>query len=322
MPRISVIVPVYNVEPYIHQSVDSILAQTFTDFELILVDDGSPDNCPSICDEYVKKDNRVHVIHQENSGLSAARNAGLEIAKGDYVSFVDSDDMIHPQFLALLVDAIQSKEYKIVACQLTCFDNGLEFEPIDKCPIACMSSEEACERLYDIDTYEGISFITAWGKLYSRDLFDHIRFPVGRLNEDQFVTYKLIYAMEEIGLVKAPLYGYRINPTGIMHSTFTIQRYDNLDALYEAKAFFYDRNERSIVDHVQKRIDWTKAAYSLYARKNGIYRKVNRAYKLPFRKAYQILVNERGVDKADYFVYQLYPNYIRFLSVIRKLKRT
>lgn len=97
MPTISIIVPVYNVEAYLCRCIDSILAQTFTDFELILVDDGSPDNCSSICDEYAKKDSRIVVVHKENGGLSDARNTGLDIAKGEYIGFVDSDDFIHPQ---------------------------------------------------------------------------------------------------------------------------------------------------------------------------------------------------------------------------------
>ena len=99
MPQITVIVPVYKVEPYLHRCVDSILAQTFTDFELILVDDGSPDNCGAICDEYAAKDSRVRVIHQANGGLSAARNAALSIATGKYAAFVDSDDEIVPHHL-------------------------------------------------------------------------------------------------------------------------------------------------------------------------------------------------------------------------------
>lgn len=102
-PKISIIVPVYEVEPYIHKCVDSILAQTFTDFELILVDDGSPDNCGEICDEYEENDSRIRVIHKENGGPSSARNAGLNIAKGDYIGFVDSDDWIETDMYEMLI---------------------------------------------------------------------------------------------------------------------------------------------------------------------------------------------------------------------------
>ncbi len=115
MSTVSIIVPVYKVEPYLRRCVDSILAQTFTDFELILVDDGSPDNCPAICDEYVEKDDRVHVIHQENGGLSAARNAGIDWAfansNSQWLNFVDSDDWVHPEYLERLRNAAGNKEF-------------------------------------------------------------------------------------------------------------------------------------------------------------------------------------------------------------------
>ena len=116
MPTVSVIVPVYNVEKYIHRCVDSILGQTFSDLELIRVDDGSPDNCPSICDEYAAKDNRVRVIHQENRGLSAARNAGLDVMAGEFVSFVDSDDWLEDSFLEVMLKHIWNEESDIAMC--------------------------------------------------------------------------------------------------------------------------------------------------------------------------------------------------------------
>ena len=119
MPTISVIVPVYNVEIYLHRCVDSILAQTFTDFELILVDDGSPDNCGAICDEYAKKDSRVRVIHKENGGQSSARNRAIEAAQGEWIHFVDSDDLIHPQMLEILYRAAQESGANISACSYT-----------------------------------------------------------------------------------------------------------------------------------------------------------------------------------------------------------
>ena len=124
MPLISVIVPVYNVEPYIRRCIDSILSQTFTDFELILVDDGSPDNCPAICDEYAKKDSRVHVIHQENRGLSAARNAGLDRMTGEYVTFVDPDDFVHPQYIEFLYQAVIDTGLRIAICDLLITDSN------------------------------------------------------------------------------------------------------------------------------------------------------------------------------------------------------
>ena len=116
MPKISVIVPVYKVEPYLHECVDSILAQTFTDFELILVDDGSSDNCGKICDEYAAKDSRIRVIHQENRGVSAARNAALDAAKGEFIAFIDSDDVVNVYYLEVLLSGMD-EDTDIVACK-------------------------------------------------------------------------------------------------------------------------------------------------------------------------------------------------------------
>ena len=134
MPKISVIVPVYNVEPYLHRCVDSILVQTHTDFELILVDDGSPDNCGVICDEYAQKDSRIHVIHQQNGGLSAARNAGIDWAfansDSQWLSFIDSDDWVHPCFLEYLYRAVQETDAKVSACGIRKVEGEVEFSDV------------------------------------------------------------------------------------------------------------------------------------------------------------------------------------------------
>ena len=128
MPLISVIVPIYNVEPYIHKCIDSIVSQTFADFELILVDDGSPDNCGKICDEYAKKDSRVHVIHKKNGGLASARNAGIDVAKGKYISFVDSDDYLDIDFLSAYYNAINDRDVDIVHSGLRYMPSGNELK--------------------------------------------------------------------------------------------------------------------------------------------------------------------------------------------------
>lgn len=322
MPQISVIVPVYKVEAYIHLCVDSLLSQTFTDYELILVDDGSPDHCGEICDEYATRDSRIHVIHQENGGLSAARNAGLDIAQGDYITFIDSDDVIYDRFLELLFNNAIEKDNDIVVCQYMKFDKELEFHIDDDIEEDCISAIEACERIYYMDGSNSFSFVITCGKLYRKELFQNIRFPIGRLHEDQFVTYKLMYAANRVGLIMAPLYGYRMNPDSIMRSQFTVKRYDDLDALYEAKDFFRSINEKTCMDLIQKRIDWTTATFSYYARQNGFYNIIDKKYKISRRKAFRMLINERGVEEAEYFVYQFQPEYIKLRSRLRRIRTT
>ena len=319
MPKISVIVPVYQVEPYIHCCVDSILAQTFPDYELILVDDGSPDRCPAICDAYAEKDGRIHVIHQENGGLSAARNAGIDMAKGEFLTFVDSDDMIHPQFLERLINNLEKNNCGISICQLRSFTDDIEWQPVKECRETCLSQVDACVKIYERPG-DDLSYAAACGKVYRSELFQDIRYPVGRLHEDQFVTYKLMYAANKVGVVNDPLYGYRETPASIMNSTFSIKRYDALDGIFEAKEFFQRRGEDVVVDQIQKRINWTTAANSFQARKSGIYHQIRDCYKISKRKALEVLVKEWGQNDAEYFVSQYYPNDIKCRSIMRKIK--
>ena len=229
MPQISVIVPVYNVEPYLRRCVDSILGQTFTDFELILVDDGSPDNCGEICDEYARRDARVHVIHQANGGLSAARNAGIDwaFANSDsaWLAFVDSDDWVHPEYLELLYRAVETDHTKISVCDYVETDTVLPTgEPAPGTEIR------------DWDEFfmnRRIRAIVAWNKLYARELFVGLRYPVGRIHEDEFLTYKLLIRAERISYLPAALYYYYQNPQGITKSRFSLNRLDVIDAFEE-----------------------------------------------------------------------------------------
>ena len=188
MHIITIIVPVYKVEPYLRRCVDSILAQTFTDFELILVDDGSPDNCGAICDEYAAQDSRIHVIHQENGGLSAARNAGIDWAfansDSQWLAFVDSDDWVHPNYLAYLYRAVSEDGTKVSACGYR--------EVLDSNEI--IETEDYCSRVLLWEEFllnHGLKATLAWNKLYSKDLFHELRYPDGKLYEDgKYLIYE------------------------------------------------------------------------------------------------------------------------------------
>ena len=166
MPTISVIVPVYKVEKNIHRCVDSILGQTYADFELILVDDGSPDNCGAICDEYAAKDSRVVVIHQKNGGLSSARNAGIDIATGAYISFVDSDDYIYPNYLERLYEVLVEFDADISVCKMIEFSNDIpQLRESNSVPKA-YHNIEICNMLCDYR--KAIGIVEACGKLYKK----------------------------------------------------------------------------------------------------------------------------------------------------------
>ena len=229
MPLISVIVPVFNVERYLHRCVDSILAQSFADLELILVDDGSPDNSGAICDNYAEIDSRVHVIHQQNGGLSAARNAGIEWAftnsGSQWITFVDSDDWVHPDYLEYLHRAVNETGAAVSICGFVEVDEESGFAGM-RYDVCLMD----WDRLF-IDN--NVLAVIGCGKLYEKGLFTDHRYPAGRLHEDEFLTYKLLAEACRIAYVPLLLYYYFQNNEGITGKMFSLRRLDVLDALEE-----------------------------------------------------------------------------------------
>lgn len=235
MPQISVIVPVYKVEPYLRRCVDSILGQSFADFELILVDDGSPDGCPVICDEYAEKDARVVVIHQQNGGLSAARNAGIDWAfansDSQWLTLIDSDDWVHREYLERLLTAALRYNVALSACgHYNTFGEDLNFGD-DELESQLWSAEE----FYVQKT--GNATI-ACSKLYRKECFQKIRYPVGKFHEDVFVTYRILFNECQVAVIPASLYAYFQSPTSIMRSQWSSRRLDVLEGRYEQLTFF------------------------------------------------------------------------------------
>ena len=238
MPKISVIVPIYKVEKYIHRCIDSVRNQTFRDFELILVDDGSPDNCGAICDEYAAKDSRIVVIHQENGGLSAARNAGIDWAfansDSEWLTFIDSDDWVHQEYLRLLLDAAVTHNVPISICGYAQTEGTApEYNPQDH-----VSARWNPEDFY---VNHNVNAIVAWGKLYRKEYFAEVRYPVGRIHEDELTTHKLLFRAEKIAVTTAPLYAYFQNPEGITKSQWTPKRLDAVYGLNSQRLFFREQ---------------------------------------------------------------------------------
>lgn len=243
MPTISVIVPVYKVEKYMHRCVDSILGQTYADFELILVDDGSPDNCGAICDEYAAKDSRVVVIHQENGGLSAARNAGIDWAfansDSQWLSFIDSDDWVSINYLEYLLKAAQSNNIKISMCWLYNTTGCVpQNEPQYK--VQLLPPEEAY--VYQKEEVHAYSC----GRLFEKELFRNIRFPEGKLFEDSFIIHEVIFACSRIAVLENSLYYYFNNPNGIVNSNWSLQKLDAYRAMETQIKFFSEQGFKQI----------------------------------------------------------------------------
>lgn len=261
---ISVIVPVYRVEKYLPACIDSILNQTFTDFELILVDDGSPDRCPEICDETAKRDARVRVIHQANQGLSAARNAGIEAARGAWLSFVDSDDYIAPQFYEKLYQTAQRTNADCVMCSVQNVDESGKL--IDSALMRVADEvKTGQEVLRKIGRDDVTPYLTAWNKLYRRKLFNTLRYPAGRQNEDVFVFAELFCQVQRAVCVAEPLYFYRKRIGSIMNSVVTLRNLDEMWAYVNCFEHLQQDDEESTLKETEKRV---------FAKLTGVYYRV------------------------------------------------
>lgn len=203
-PFISVVVPVYKVEPFLEKCILSLLNQTYKDIEIILVNDGSPDNCGKICDNYASKDSRIVVIHKKNGGLSSARNAGIDIAKGEYLMFVDSDDYVEPNFCERAYQII--KENNVVCASFGYYEHrSNQVKPLGTANPRKIDAEESIRSLIALDD---VIYNLAWNKIYHKNLFSKIRYPEGRLYEDQGTTYKIFDVAGQIYVDSTQLYHY------------------------------------------------------------------------------------------------------------------
>ncbi len=224
MPKISVIVPIYNVEEYLPRCIDSILAQTFTDFELWLVDDGSPDKCGEICDAYAKKDSRIRVIHKENGGLSDARNAALDKITGEYISFIDSDDWVSPNFLENMLISMERHNAELVICNfVAAYEDGKKEIMYQPATSEMVLSGDAvfCEVLQP----------SACNKMYKAEIFNSIRYPKGRLYEDAYVYPDVLSQVKTLVLTGQDDYFYFKRSDSIMRSSYNLRSTHLVDAV-------------------------------------------------------------------------------------------
>lgn len=231
---ISVIVPIYNVEKYLDRCVDSIINQTYKNLEIILVDDGSPDNCPKMCDDYAKIDNRIKVVHKENGGLSDARNVGMEVATGEYVSFIDSDDYISLDFYETLLETIVDNDSDIVECGVVKFyeDNNFD-EYSDDLKVTNYDTLYALDGLINENPFKQ----HVWNKLYKSNIVLDIPYAVGKLNEDEFWTYQIFGKAKKVTRINKTMYYYFQRGSSIMGNGYNIRRLDALEGKMNRQAY-------------------------------------------------------------------------------------
>ena len=227
-PLITLIVPVFRAEAYLSVCLDSVLSQTHRNIEVILIDDGSPDGSGAICEEYAATDARVRVFHQENKGVSAARNAGLSQAKGAYISFVDADDWVEPDYLSYLLKLLQDHDVLLSACNHFVFARGRDHAKYPVKHEACtLTQRQAAENLL----YHLPPDASPWGKLYAKELFDELRYPEGMLFEDTYLIADLIFAAGGVVFGGEPKYHYRFHEQTISKGTPVGKRWDYLLAV-------------------------------------------------------------------------------------------
>lgn len=315
---ISVIVPVYNVDNYLSRCIESILNQSVPDFDLILVDDGSKDTSGSICDNYSEKDKRIHVIHKENGGLSDARNKGIDWSlinsKSEWITFIDSDDWIHPEYLNFLLSAAISSNVDISVCR---YEEKNEFSEYDH-----------VNNLFDVydteDLYvnQRVNMVVAWGKLYKKVIFQNLRFPYGKLNEDEFTTYKALFQYKRIAFLDNALYFYFQNPRSIMQSKWTKGRLDSIEAISNQIPYFknmglkkaYSSSAKSLMFSCAKAAAKLREFYPEDKRTRLQY--INKYYCCKFRFFGRFLTQE---DKKMICKY-LHPKWFSIKKRLKKIK--
>lgn len=320
-PLISIIVPIYKVQDYLEKCIESILVQSITDIELILIDDGSPDECGNICDFYVAKDPRIKVVHKKNEGLSAARNTGLDIAKGEYVGFVDSDDWIDQNMYETLINLLIANDADIAQCEFIKTSDEEEIvDNSERYTVEVFSNIESLKNLYN---EKAISTVVSWNKLYKRVLFENIRFPKGKIHEDEFTTHKLLHKAKKLVYTNKIFYYYRQTPNSIMNSKFNKKKLDILDAMQERLEFAeLIGNEiftyETLKKYMLRLINFYYKCKKEIPEEKDIIKNIKKRSDSLYLK-YYIKSKSKIRSKAKYGIFYLFPNlYIHIDSLKRK----
>lgn len=306
--KISVIVPVYNVEKYLNRCVQSITDQTYENLEIILVDDGSPDNCGVLCDVWAKKDSRIRVVHKPNGGLSSARNAGIDIATGQYVGFVDSDDYIHPQMYEKLYAALLETGADISICNYDYVDEqtgepDLNMRAASPLKDGVLTRKQAYEKIGRIVHGYGF-YVTAWNKLYHRSIFEDLRFKEGFIHEDEFFVHHLFSHCSRIATISDRLYLYVQRSGSITKKKATIRSLHGVYSYYDRYQFFREAGEYPLAKSSLQAANWLLT--------DLLYRLEKEADGQELRKTVHTIANAM-LWKLDYRVAYLVKAWLLFL---------
>lgn len=313
-PLVSVIVPIYMVEKYLDRCVTSLVNQTYKNLEIILVDDGSLDSCPKICDQWAGKDDRIQVIHKENGGLSDARNAGIEKAKGEYIALVDSDDFVSKDFIETLLTTALETGSDIVQCRYEYVSGDCMTK--DKEEVENTEIFTGREMIAGFAWKDGAYNVVAWNKLYKRELFCQISYPKGRIHEDEATSYRLFYQADKVAFVYRYLYGYFTGGSSITRDSFSKKRLDWEWAVYERIRFLEEHKENKLVAiHYKLYMD---GCIDLYFKTLELLQDKKAAAKLKdhMKKIYKKVIKEKSIPLRTKLGYTLFMNMPKVLKKI------
>ena len=299
---LSIIIPIYNVEKYLRATLDTVLAQTLTDFELILVDDGSTDLSGKICDEYAGKDDRIVVIHKENEGVSEARNVGVKTAKGEYIGFVDSDDIIEPCMYELMIRA--SKEYncEIIQCEHN-RDSSLsnhDFEIIESENFEVVTGEKVVRDIFIKTGGRCTNILSLCTKIYKRYLFEGVIFPKGKVFEDEARTYQVILKANRVGELNLPLYHYVKRENSIITGIAVKKMLDKAWALKDRAEFFRNRDIKMFEKSLYTYLNWLKIISNDMNKGIVIYKDEDKILMQLFKDDYKDFMNVADIYTKIY----------------------
>lgn len=321
LPLISVIIPVYKVEDYLADCVESVINQTYIRLEIILVDDGSPDNCPQMCEVFAQMDNRIKVYHKKNGGLSDARNYGIKVAQGEYLAFVDSDDYIMEQTIERLYNGILKHEADIEACKIYSLENG-QLREYDRNGNNIKDSTPYISGMQYLQLYIGGEIENAtWNKLYKRECFRDVRFRKGRNNEDFLMFYELCPKINKIGFVNYFGYVYRQREGSIVHNPNKFLYFDIIKNIEEIKKDIHTYHP-SLVESIDKKEIEERIIFmkSVLTRKKFILlrREFSKNYKILWSKSWSYVKQLPINFHKPFYILRLFPFLYTLKSCLKK----
>lgn len=301
---ISVIIPIYNVGKYLDKCIQSVVNQTYKNLEIILIDDGSSDNCPEMCDEWAQRDTRIKVIHKKNGGISETRNVGLAAATGQYIGFVDSDDYIVPQMYEKLYWEIRDKDAAIAMCNLEKIkEDGTKIPLSSPVKSEVFSGKEGLKKILKTGSWY---YIALWNKLYTREVLEGITFPVGKIHEDEFAFHRIYYRASKIVSIEEKMYNYLQRPGSIMNGEQRIKHLDAIESICD-RVYFY--KEYRLMNYSAELSERLKHIYRTYRTSIPIYTLIKnrkRVYEIDemFKDCYSMCVD--SMNKKERFIFK-YP---------------